>query len=269
MTAKASTSSATYSETAASTKLNGRAAHNTNMVEKNPQPRNKDAEAGVKSNSNDGGFAGRKLRDSDARLSQPPKRTPGVWSLGATIVESPVGDREKNYWVGLKRLPAAVHLKPAEGGFLAEDAPEQPGTHDIHLRVNADHSVRVKARHMPARSWEFEDVVAHLGSSETDILEDRIRNEFDRRFHGRVQPYFRQEDLGLGFQQTRWGGVRVQYVHDLTEDSAGLNEESDGSVGFYTSNVMATLEDDPAYIAVRDGEALDLILEMAVNAGSF
>jgi hypothetical protein len=228
------------------------------------QPLRNGTTTGVKSSANDGGFAARARTDADAAAAPRRPRYAGVTATGATVMESSVSDREKNYWVQLDDYPANVRFRPTAAGLTDPDRAEPFGHHKLIVRAEAEGELDVTRVNLAYDAQDIHDAVAGLGSSELDLLQEKVIATFKERYGDKVVPMFNLTNTQIaGFERGRWDGAGVKYRAHYSEDDAVLNEERDGTVGFYTSNLLADLEQDEAYQDVVYGRALDIIREAA------
>jgi hypothetical protein len=198
-------------------------------------------------------------------LGESPEWVNGGQGTKLTIVESPVSDRERNYWVELQPY-GYLNVNPTEFGIFDPDGPAYSGDRDSLYIGTENYALdgRLQVQYVAADSdMEFMESVEDLDDEQLQELETAVLHALRTEFGDDV-------DVEFTTSVERWADVSVMYNRVFTDENAVHEfDEKTGNVAFYTSNVMATLEQDEKYRALRDGDGIQVIRDVLRDRGLY
>lgn len=180
------------------------------------------------------------VRDTAGRFGEHSRTEPEVGLSTALILESPVSDRDSNYWVKLAPGQSA-HFDISLDGI---EFPGRPYTDDtLDLTLDGDQVVSTYT--------VADDSIADELAAAFDHFDDAVAAEVYETLQAEISKH-----TGGRGSVTADGILTHTARHDL--DSEG---------GVYTSNVMGALEGDSAYIYLRDGYYLPTVIATLAKFG--
>lgn len=190
-------------------------------------------------------FTEEQPRHHDGRWAEHIHSTPevGLIASGPAVVESPVSDRDRNFWVRLDEGQEATFEIATDG--IGE--PGRPWNDDtLSLKNEGGKLVSTFTVFDDNISGELDAVFEELDSATADELRGNLTRDIAEHTGGRGRIVF--GDAGIELQDVT--------AHDFDEDG-----------GAYTSNVMGSLERDSAYIYLRDGYYLPTVVAAMASYG--
>lgn len=162
------------------------------------------------------------------------------------IIESPISDRDRNFWVTLAD-GAHVDIDVFRAG-LADPGSFSTGEERLFIGREGDQITSQFVGH----GSDFSEEADELSEDELSAIEEEVREQVKALAPG----------LGIEFSNgDRWDCV--QGLYDIDTESAA-QVEVDGRLSITTSNLLGGCETEPGYIAARDG-AVQLLLTAALE----
>tara|TARA_R110002051_G_scaffold314950_5_gene392679 strand:+ start:10341 stop:11060 length:720 start_codon:yes stop_codon:yes gene_type:complete len=215
-----------------------------------------------------GQFAARERSESEAILNSPLVELGefGQWknggqASGASIIESPVSDREHNYWLCLEsgaNRSGYINVCPSEFGV---EHPELGlGNANDRLYVGTE-NIRGQGG-LEMQYCAASDVEEYA----EQVMELEANNELDA-FESKILKALREEtgddnlDIIFSSGGEAWDDVSVIYNSQVVDMAPIHTVNPDGSIEASTSNLMAHLESKPAYHQVVHGRIGDAVIQ--------
>jgi hypothetical protein len=152
-----------------------------------------------------------------------------------TVIESPVSDREHNYFVTLKD-GAGVTIDVFLAGIQDDDSYYGSDREQLYIGRDGDDLVV----QFSGEEEDFSEIAALLDDDDRIDIEEDVRAKVAEMLPGTNVEFTNSDNWDF-----------VQGLYTLPEAEGTV--EPDGDLSITTSNAMAALEAEPGYGAVRDG----------------
>jgi len=219
-----------------------------------------------------GQYAARERSESNAILSSPLHQLGedsewknGGQGHGISIVESPISDRERNYWISFESAAnrtSYINVSPVEFGIEHPELGQSNDNDRLYIGTEnsrGDGTLEVQYSADVDTDSYAEEIMELEAEGELEEFETEILNAL-RKETG-------DENIDIQFSSggETWDDVAVLYNHKIVDELPIHDINPDGSIEASTSNLMAHLEGSAAYNQVVHGRIGDDIVQRLIS----